>query len=144
MFLPSSKTVKISLQLSVEDGEGEAASYFCFQHNLKADQGRPHTSSFLCSPRVQLAYFIKPNRWLSLLNDKGIQGCEEVAGMGEVRASTRGRICFSNQPEFITATFLFRLLDTVSPREMISLSQSRLPHKSEMKRRARWKFGKMD
>ena len=64
--------------------------------------------------------------------------------MGKGRASTRGRICFSDQPEFITVTFLFRVLDTVSPREMISLSQSRLPHKSEMKRRARWKLGKMD
>ena len=65
-------------------------------------------------------------------------------GMGEARAPTRGGICFSNQLEFIIATFLFRVLDTVSPRETISLSQSRQPHKSEMKRRARWKLGKMD
>lgn len=29
---------------------------------------------------------MKPNRWLSLLNDKGIWGCEEVAGTGAGKA----------------------------------------------------------
>lgn len=35
-FLASSKNVKISLKLSVEDGEGED-SCFRLQHNLKAE-----------------------------------------------------------------------------------------------------------
>lgn len=44
-FLASSKNVKISLKLSVEDGEGED-SCFRLQHNLKAEWERPHTGSF--------------------------------------------------------------------------------------------------
>lgn len=90
-FMASSKDVKISLKPRMKDGEVEKQVASALSINWKWNR-RDHTQSDSLSthtpssPSAQLAYFVKPNRWLYLLNDKGIKGCEEVAGMGAVKA----------------------------------------------------------
>lgn len=70
-FPARNKNVKISLNWVLRMGreKKQVASVFSI---IWKQSGRDRTQTVPCPSSAQLAYFIKPNRWLSLLNDKEI------------------------------------------------------------------------
>ena len=67
-FPARNKNVKISLNWVLRMGreKKQVASVFSI---IWKQSGRDRTQTVPCPSSAQLAYFIKPNRWLSLLND---------------------------------------------------------------------------